>query len=111
MTATISSFKRGDTFILGCTYKVNERPMAITTQTFKSQLRRHDGSLVATLVCTIDPDQTRNPGKFYLAPADQSVTKTWNAPDMLITDIKINDDGVITSTENILIKIDSDQTV
>lgn len=111
MTATISTFKRGDTFILGCTYKINDRPVAITSETFKSQLKSYDGSLVASLVCTIDPDQVRYPGKFYLAPSDQSVTKTWNAPDMLITDIEITNDGVTTSTENILIPIELDQTV
>lgn len=111
MTATTSTFKRGDTFMLGCTYKVNGRPTAITTQTFKSQLRSSDGTLVASLVATIDPNQTLNPGKFYLAPADQSVTKTWTAPDTFITDIEISDGGVVTSTENIIIPIELDQTV
>ena len=111
MTATTSTFKRGDTFMLSCTYKVDGLPVAITTQTFKSQLRSSDGILVAALVCTIDSDQANNPGRFYLAPADQSVTKTWNAPDTLITDIEITNGGVITSTENIIIPIDADQTL
>lgn len=112
MTATTSSFKRGDTFLLACKYKEDGIAKAITTETFRAQIRdAYAGSLVADLVCTIDSDQVANKGKFYLSLSDPTETKNWAAPATLVTDIEISNGGVVISTENILIPVDIDQTV
>ena len=97
--------------MLSCIYKIDGVAKAITTETFRCNLYTSEGTLLTALVCTIDSNQTANPGKFYLAPASQAVTRTWPAPGAIITDIEVTNDGIVTSTENIVIPIAADLTV
>jgi hypothetical protein len=100
---TLSEFKRGDTFILVCVYKVDGEPAPIDGLTIASQIRQANGSLVANMA--VEPDEDE--GKFLLTPD----TDTVNWPlDVLFCDLEITEDGFIRSTQTFKINVVKDIT-
>lgn len=104
-------FKRGDSFALTCTFKSAGQPAALTGYSIRSHLRTLKEELVAELVPTIAADQVATPGRFFLMPADQAVTKGWPAPGNLVCEIEFTVGGTIQSTQTFLIPIERDVTV
>jgi hypothetical protein len=101
---TLSEFKRGDTFRLVCTYKVDGQPAAILGKTIASQIRRSNGTLVANMA--VEPDD-EEPAVFVLTP--DTNTATWPL-DVLLCDIEITEEGFIKSSETIKIPVVGDIT-
>lgn len=97
----LPQFKRGDTFSLVCTYKVDDVPVTIAGKTIASQIRRVNGALVSDV--TVEPDT--DPTKFILS-AD---TENWPL-DLLLCDIEIVEDGFTRSSETIQIPVVEDIT-
>ena len=102
---TTPPFKRGDTFALSGVFRQNGVAMQLATQSIRSQLRTSTGQLVATLTASIDPDQTVNPGRFYLALADPSLSATFPAPANLYCDVEVHDGGMVRSTETFVVPV------
>lgn len=102
-----SQFKRGDTFLLTCTYKVEGEAEDLTGFAFRSQLRNRFGHLVAELDATI-ADQEESPGLFYLQP-DDADTSAWEVGD-LACDIEITQNDVIRSTITFTVPVVDDIT-
>jgi hypothetical protein len=100
----LSPFKRGDSFILNCTYKVDGEPESISGKTIDSQVRDSSGRLIATM--EVEPDDS-DPTKFVLTP-DNS-TSTWPL-STLLCDIQISESGNVRSTETIQIPVVEDIT-
>lgn len=102
-----SDFKRGDTFLLTCTYKVSGVATSVTGFTIRSQIRDRFGHLVATLNASL-ANQSTNPGVFYLSPAVAD-TSAWDVGD-LSCDIEITNGGVIRSTITFIVPVVDDIT-
>jgi len=101
---TLSDFKRGDTFILVCVYKVDDVPTSIDNLTIASQIRQANGSLVANMA--VEPDDL-NPARFFLTPDTE--TTTWPL-DVLQCDIEITDDEFVRSSQTFFIPVVKDIT-
>lgn len=104
---TLSEFKRGDTFQLACTYKVEGVAQSVTAFTIESQVRDSLGGLVATLAATL-ANQSTSPGQFTLAPVNPD-TSAWQTGN-LQCDIEIASGGVIRSTVTFVIPVVEDIT-
>jgi hypothetical protein len=102
---TTPPFKRGDTFALSGVFRQNGVAMQLSTQSIRSQLRTSTGQLVATLAASIDPDQTVNPGRFYLALSDPSLSANFPAPANLYCDVEVHDGGMVRSTETFVVPV------
>jgi hypothetical protein len=107
-------FKRGDTYLLTCTYKIDGTPVSLTGKTMRAQIRTRRGDLVAELNATAAVDQGANPGQFTLTPVDPN-TSGWQAgtyerPDFHLIDIEITDGGTITSSETFIQPVIEDVT-
>lgn len=102
-----SDFKRGDTFLLTCTHKVDDEAESVEGFEIRSQLRNKFGQLVAELNATA-ADQTEDPGVFYLSPEDAD-TSQWDVGD-LSCDIEITNGGVIRSTVTFIVPCVDDIT-
>lgn len=107
MAERTSEFKRGDTFQLTCTYKVDGVATSVTGFTIRSQLRNSFGGLVASMAAT-PANQTTSPGVFYLAPVTAD-TSGWDVGD-LQCDIEITSGGVIRSTVTFIVPVVDDVT-
>ena len=92
-------FKRGDTFNLYCTYKVDGVATSVTSIDIDSQIRNKRGNLVATLS---DAKQVQT-GVFVLKPV-VSDTSSWPV-DVLQCDIQLSENGVIRSTDTFSIVV------
>ena len=104
---TLSEFKRGDTFQIACTYKVNDVAQSVTGFTISSQVRDTLGNLVATLQATL-ANQGTSPGLFYLAPVNPDTAGWQTGP--LLCDIQITSGGVIRSSATFAIPVVEDIT-
>lgn len=102
-----SDFKRGDTFLLTCTYKVDTVATSVTGFTIRSEIRDKFGHLVATLSASL-ANQGTNPGVFYLSPTVAD-TSDWATGD-LFCDIEITNGGVIRSTITFIVPVIDDVT-
>lgn len=100
---TLKSFKRGDTFAFYANLlnSVGE-PYGGDAANLSCQVRDSQDALIATLTITA----TEVVGK-YLFQA--SSTDLWPL-GVLYTDIEINEDGIISSSETIAIPIEKDVT-
>lgn len=107
MIPSLPSFKRGDTFALVCTYKVNEVPTPITSISIRSQLRMRNRTLVADLTA-IPADQNLNPGRFTLTP--DTDTENWPL-DNLLCDIELTQAGTIRSSQTFVLPVVRDITL
>jgi hypothetical protein len=101
---TLSEFKRGDTFLLSCVYKVDGDPAPIDNLTITSQVRQANGALVTDLVAE---EVIGEVGQFLLTPDTE--TDTWPL-DVLQCDIEITDDGFVRSSETVYIPVVKDIT-
>ena len=97
-------FKRGDTFNLTCTYKVDGSPVSVQSFDIDSQIRTRRGALVATLV----DEKTQSTGVFNLSPVNAN-TSDWPV-DVLQCDIQISENGVIRSTDTFSIVVAEEVT-
>jgi hypothetical protein len=102
---TTPPFKRGDTFALSGVYRINGVASQLTNQTIRSQLRTSVGGLVANLSAAIDPDQTVNPGRFYLSLVDPAQSATFPAPANLYCDVEVHSGGTVRSTETFIVPV------
>lgn len=98
--------KRGDTFLMSCTYSDNaDLPIDITNVTIKSQVRDAQGVLLQELVVT-KLDQVTNKGKFTLGTVSGYSfplgRHSW--------DIEYTSNGQVQSTETIFLNIIQDIT-
>lgn len=100
-------FKRGDTFSLTCTWKVDGAAVDITGLTITSQLRSADGGLIDDLR-VVAGNQTTNTGQFTLLPTDVS-TAAWPLGDAYC-DIQVDDQGIDRSSETFIVPIVEDVT-
>lgn len=104
--ATLSKFKRGDTFLLTCTNKNAGVVEPVTGYLIKAQIRTSTGGLVAELTPTI-ADQTANPGVFYLRSSGS--TAEWKI-GMHVCDIQITAGTVTRSTQTFCVPVVDDVT-
>ena len=106
MTAqTTPPFKRGDTFALSGVYRINGVATPLSSQTVRSQLRTSVGALVANLSATLDPDQTVNPGRFYLSLVDPALSASFPAPANLYCDVEVRDGDMVRSTDTFIVPV------
>jgi hypothetical protein len=101
---TLSEFKRGDTFVLVCTYKTDNVPTPIFGKTIVSQIRNSAGNLIANLDVEADDE---DPAKFTLTP--DTDTAEWPL-GVLLCDIEITGDDIVRSTQTIEIPVVKDIT-
>ncbi|WP_027853858.1 hypothetical protein [Marinobacterium litorale] len=106
-------FKTGDTFALSGTYGIGDTPddavpQDLTDYTIRGQIRTRNGTLVADLVATIDPDQVANTGKYTLAPSNPD-TSGW-AIGYHNIDLEFSVGGVVTSTPTFVLQVEEDVT-
>ena len=92
-------FKRGDTFSLTCTYKVNGTASSVANYDIESQIRNKRGALISILNAT----KLGSTGQFTLAPED-SDTSSWPI-DVLQCDIQLSEGGAIRSTDTFSIVV------
>jgi len=102
-----ANFKRGDTFSLKCTWKVDGTPTSITGLTIASQVRSASGALIATLN-VVPENQTTHPGAYALVAANPD-TSRWPLGDAYC-DIQIDDQGIDRSSETFIIPVIEDVT-
>lgn len=97
---TFKSFKRGATFALHCTWKINKVPTPIDGLVIQSQVRKPTGELIASLQFVPD---TSNNTKFTLVPV---VADTAGWPiGLAVCDIKTTLSGIVRSSETFQIII------
>lgn len=93
--------KRGDSFQLSCTYKVDGQPSALSLSTaITAQLRTAAGVLVSQLV-VVDYDQTEFPGRFDL---QDYTTDDWPL-GTLRCDIVFTTGATIQSTQSFAFQV------
>lgn len=103
---SLPDFKRGDTFSLACTYKLDGVPASLTGKTIASQIRTVAGELVAGLTAT-QGNQSTSPGSFTLTAA--AGTTSWPVAG-LRCDIQITDGSTIISSDTFLVPVVQDIT-
>lgn len=102
---TTFTFKRGDTFLLTCYYKVNGAAAALPAQV-RAQLRTPVGVLVAELTATV----VDGPGGVYTLNCAAAVTALWT-PQMTVCDLQyIDSSGKVSSSETFQVNIVADVT-
>lgn len=101
---TINNFKRGDTFTLTCTYKVNGSAVSVDNIDIESQIRTNSGVLITDLIVT----KTINLGEFILTSAVAD-TSTWQVA-VVSCDIQLSEGGSIRSSETFSIVVSDDVT-
>ena len=97
-------FKRGDTFSLSCTYKVDGVPTSVSSIDIDSQIRDNRGSLVQNLTVT----KLVNTGEFTLI-ATATETAEWPV-SVLRCDVQFSQGGTVRSTQTIDISVLEDIT-
>lgn len=104
-TATISPIKRGDSFILACTYKQDGVPTNVDPFLIRAQVRDSSDALVQALVVS-KANQTSNPGVFVLSAG---TIDTWPI-DLLRCDIQFSEGETVRSTQTFHIPVEEDVT-
>lgn len=104
---TLTQFKRGDSFMLTCTHKVDGVPLSVTGYDIQAQIRTGSDALVASLSATI-ANQTADPGRFYLEPQDDD-TSAWPVGP-LFCDIQFIHGGVTRSSATFIVPVSKDIT-
>ena len=103
--ATTTPIKRGDSFLLACTYKENGVAKTIEAYTVRAQVRDSSGVLVQELT-TSKADQSTNPGVFVLSAG---VISSWPI-DLLRCDIQFTEGQTVRSTQTFYIPVEEDVT-
>ena len=104
MSNKIIKFKRGDTFSLTCTYKVDGVPTSVSAITIKSQIRNQRDQLIQEL----DVEKLVSTGKFTLIASAED-TAEWPIT-VLRCDIQFSDGGIVRSTQTFDISVLEDIT-
>lgn len=104
MAKNIINFKRGDTFSLTCTYKVNGVATDVSSIDIKSEIRDLRGSLIQELIV----EKMIQTGVFTLT-SESVETSSWPV-SVLKCDIQFSNDGIVRSTQTINISVDEDIT-
>jgi hypothetical protein len=104
---SLPDFKRGDSFTVSCTYKVDGVATSVTGFGIRSQLRQTNKTLVSNLVITF-ADQSSSPGIFFLTSG--SSTEDWPI-ETLLCDIEITQTGAIRSTNTFAVPVVRDITL
>lgn len=92
------NLKKGDTFSFYVDLvNANGQPLVLTIDKIKSQVRRQNLALVDELVIETTPTS----GRYFIKSNDTSAYPEGS----LYTDIKINDNGIILSTETVEINV------
>lgn len=86
-------FKRGDTFTLTCTYKVDGVATSVSALTIESQIRNQRNALIQELTVT----KLAGTGQFTLV-ASAIDTTDWPV-SVLRCDIQFSEGGVVRSTQ------------
>lgn len=102
MTAQVITIKQGTSFSVNCVYSVNGTPEPVDDITITSQVRTHDGTLVATL----SPVKTSEVGEFSIFAA----TESWPL-GRLIWDIKYTTLSNKTVTDTVEIRVERSATL
>jgi len=103
---SIGEFKRGDTFALHCTYKLDSIPASVDLIDIKCQIREKNGNLIAVLDVH-KLDQKTNAGEFSLTAKE---TEIWPITTALC-DIEYSDGEFVNSSETFFIEILRDITI
>lgn len=98
------NFKRGDTFALTCTYKVNGVATSVSDIDIDSQIRNQRDALIADLTVT----KLSGTGQFTLV-ATATQTAMWPV-NVLRCDIQFSQGGTVRSTQTIDISVLEDIT-
>ena len=98
------NFKRGDTFTLTCTYKVNGVATSVADIDIESQIRNQRDALIEDLTVT----KLVGTGKFTLV-ATAVETALWPV-NVLRCDIQFSQGGTVRSTQTIDISVLEDIT-
>lgn len=104
-TATIAPIKRGDSFILACTYKQNGVPTNVDQFLIRAQVRDSSDALVQALVVS-KANQSTNPGVFTLSAG---IIDGWPI-DLLRCDIQFSEEETVRSTQTFFIPVEEDIT-
>jgi len=97
-------FKRGDTFNLTCTYKVNGVATSVSDIDIDSQIRDNRGALVQDLAVT----KLVGTGEFTLI-ATATETAEWPT-SVLRCDVQFSEGGFVRSTQTFDISVAEDIT-
>lgn len=100
----IQPIKRGDTFVVVCTYKEDGTATSVTPFTIRSQVRNARGELTQELTVT-KADQVVSVGQFSLSAG----AVTWN-PGQYQCDIEFSNAGTVRSTQTFYIPVAQDIT-
>lgn len=92
-------FKRGDTFTLTCTYKVDGVATSVSALTIESQIRNQRDTLIQNLVVT----KLVGTGQFTLIASAEDTTE-WPV-SVLRCDIQFSEGGVVRSTQTFDISV------
>lgn len=102
-TARVIKFPHGDTFDPTLTYKQEKVAQDISAFTITSQVRKFDGSLVATLSVTKTAPAL---GQFTTV----GQTSSWPENENLYWDVQFDNGGVIKSMPRVVLHAESDVT-
>lgn len=97
-------FKRGDTFTLTCTYKVNGSASSVSNIDIASQLRDKRGNLIQDFAVT----KLVSTGSFTLV-ATATETNYWPI-SILQCDVQFSEGGIIRSTQTFDVAVVEDIT-
>ena len=97
--------KRGDTFSLTCTYKVDGVAVSLSNTTIRSQVRSSSSPLVDSLLVT----KLSATGVFTLV-ATAAQTRLWNV-ELLECDIEFINNDITRSTNTFNIQVERDVTI
>jgi hypothetical protein len=97
-------FKRGDTFLLTCTYKVNGVATSVASLTIDSQIRNNVKVLVQDLIVY----KQISTGVFTLS-ATAEETADWPV-SVLRCDVQFSENGIVKSTDTFAISVIEDIT-
>lgn len=92
-------FKRGDTFTLTCTYKVDGVPASVSALTIDSQIRNQRNALIHDLTVT----KLVGTGQFTLIASAED-TAEWPV-SVLRCDIQFSESGIVRSTQTFDISV------
>lgn len=98
--ALLSPHKRGDSFVLSCTYKQDGVATSVALYTIKAQLRDSSGQLVHELSVS-KANQTSTPGVFFLSGGS---TGAWPL-DILRCDIQFTEGDTVRSTQTFGVEV------
>jgi len=96
--------KRGDTFSLVCTYKVDGVTTDVTDLTIRSQLRKSNGVLIQELTVT----KLGTVGDFTLT-ATATQAESWPL-SLLNCDIEISENNLVRSSSTFFVAVNEDIT-